>query len=195
MADQRHGLPSHIFTGDIESARGESRLQVDQGRTGFWLNHEYRISYPITIAGVAEVWIKFSASLDFILQFQDLTCYAEGLKLESYRASQGIEVGEFAIDIPFYRNNGLSTAPDHTVGVAVTTGATFTPTGGEVPTETIPVLAGSSTNRMATVGQGMQGERGLPAGDYYLKLTNLNGAGTALGVYSLIWEERPETIT
>lgn len=55
--------------------------------------------------------------------------------------------------------------------------------------EVIRVVAANSTAQRQSVSGGAQTERGLPAGNYYLRLHNF-GTSAATGVYALVWEER-----
>lgn len=76
--------------------------------------------------------------------------------------------------------------------IEIISDGTFTSTVGQTAAETLRAMsnasaAGPSSSR-SSVGSKAQGERGLPAGDYYLILSRLPGVSVnALGVLDLIY--------
>jgi hypothetical protein len=175
------GIMSDLLTSVFEGLR---RLRVDVGRTGFWEAREFRISFPLDI-GASPTVLKFVSPVDFILQHQEFSVDAESYKFEAFR--DGTEGGTFT-EVPIYGNNIQLSAPDYTRQAETYTGGTFTPSSPAV--ETVRMRSAGSTAQAATVGGAVTGERGLAAGTYYLVFTRL-GTQNALGVYTLIWEERP----
>jgi hypothetical protein len=171
--------------------KGTARLRVDVSQTGFWEGREFRISVPLSIPAATPVVLKFVAPINFILESQGLTCDEQGILFQAYRSTQGTEGGSFSTEVPIYSNNFQSTSPTYAHQATITTGGTFTPDGGQQSVETVRVKTAGSTAQAVTVGGSVRGERGLAAGAYYLKFSNLTGSGTAQGVYSLIFEERP----
>lgn len=178
----------NIFTGNSDKT---ARLRVDVGQTGFFEAREFRISHVLSIPAGAPVVLKFFSPVNFILQSQGLTCDEQGVLFQAYRASQGVEGGVFNANINIYSNNFQTSAPIYARQTTITTGGTFTPNGGEQSVETARLKTAGASAQQTTVGGAVRGERGLAAGTYYLKFSNLTGAGTAQGVYSLIFEERP----
>lgn len=90
----------------------------------------------------------------------------------------------------------MSEAPVFSNTVSANYGGLFTPTSGQTPVETVRMMAnaggaapsGGSPN---TVGGPTSGERGLPAGTYYLGFTKMaDSTVNAQGVWSLIYECR-----
>ena len=171
--------------------KGTARLRVDVSQTGFWEGREFRVSVPLSIPSATPTVIKFVAPIDFILQSQGLTCDEQGILFQAYRSTQGAEGGSFSTAIPIYSNNFQSTAPTYAHQATISTGGSFTPNVGQQSVETIRLKTSGSTAQAVTVGGSVRGERGLAAGTYYLKFSNLTGSGTSQGVYSLIFEERP----
>jgi hypothetical protein len=165
-----------------------ARLETDLGNTGFWEGHEFRLSYELDITQLTV--LKFTSSIDFIIQSQVLDVDQDGLKLSVYRASQGVDNGGFITPIDFYANNSMSDTPSYTSNATINTGGTFTVNDGELPVEVIRVRSASATAQKSTVEATAGDERGLPAGSYYLEFSVLSG-NNPLGVYSLKWEERP----
>jgi len=150
---------------------------------------EYRISLPLVITTSAVTILKFVAVRDFTLVNQALSCDTEGILFEAFRSTQGTEGGVFGTSIPIYSNNFRKDAPAMASTVTISTGGTFTPAGGQTSVETIRLRTAGSTAQASTVGNSVVGKRGLSAGTYYLKFTNLNGSGTANGVYTLVFQE------
>ncbi len=188
---EHRGLPLHLFTLDPSDTSTNARLRVDVAQTGFFDGREFRISYPLSIATTSEVVLKFVSPIDFILQNQNLSSDSEGIIFRAYRSTQGTEGGTFGTSVDVFANNFQAKAPNYARQVTLTTGGTFTPDGGQDAVETIRVRVNGATAMSSTVGAVAQGERGLAAGTYYLVFSNITGSGTALGVYDLIWEERP----
>ncbi len=182
-----------FITDDLLTSRrtGYGRIRVDVAQTGFWEGREFRLNYPLSIATTSQVVLRFTSPIDFVLQLQSLSASDVGILFRAYRASQGTEGGTWTPVQNLLPNNSISTTPDYTPQCEIDTGGTFTPGGGEMPTETIRLIVVNATGQRATVGGTSIKERGLPAGTYYLVFTNPTGSGTALGIYDLVYEERP----
>lgn len=165
-----------------------SRMDVDLGSTGFWEGHEFRLSYELDF--VASFVIKFSCSVDFILQTQKIDVDQDGLKFTAYRSTQGVAGGAFSTDIDFFANNFMSDTQDYTTKTTITTGGTFTPNVGQNPVEIIRAVTATASAKHSTIEATAGDERGLAAGSYYLVFDVLAGTNPA-GVYQLKWEERP----
>lgn len=192
MTAPHKGLSDKFFTGNPETDDGgATRVRVDTSRTGFWAGHEFRISYPLSIPAATPTVLKFVSPVNFIIQLQNVSSDTEGVIFEAYRDTQGTEGGTFGTAVNVYSNNFQSTTPEYSTQISISTGGTFTPDGGQVSVETIRLKVNNATAQQSTVAAESIGERGLAAGTYYLKFTNLSGSGTALGVYNLVWEERP----
>ncbi len=115
-----------------------------------------------------------------------MTIDAGGVKLTAILAP--VVGGTYATPVGVFGTNRLTDrpAPHYVSQVTINTGGTAT--GGTV-VETIRTKVGNGANATSNNGS-TNGERLLPAGDYYLKLESID-AGTSTGVYSLRWEERP----
>lgn len=172
------------------------RLRVDVGQTGFWAGHEFRISHEFTLTATP-IWFKVSSPVDFILQAQNIACDQGGVRMTAFRSTQGTPSGVFNGNIAIWKNNGVAGTPEYLNQLTINSGGLFVPNGGQTPTETIRVMSnpgapGITGGVQNTVSGSAHGERGLPAGDYYLKFERITGVTVdALGVYTLIWEERP----
>lgn len=182
------GIISDLMTSAFEGIR---RLKVDQEDTKYMLGLQFRISYPLTVTDGNPVILRVTSPIDFELLSQVLESHQSGYTLEAFRSTQGLETGIFQTNIPIYKNNFQSKTPEYTNQVMIETGGGFTPSLGQSAVETIEVLASTATAQKSTVFAGANGKRGLSSGVYYLRFTKLGGAGDALGVYSLIFNENP----
>lgn len=173
--------PKVLMTdGDGESAR----LRVDNGQTGFFAGREFRSFYEFSIPAGQSVVLKFSSPVDFVLFQQNITVDAGGVK---YTAEiSGTEGGTFT-PLPIIGKNRMVERPVPYYEPLVTIGQGGTFSGGTA-VDVARVVTAGATAQQITVGMTAD-ERGLPAGDYYIRLSAL-GNGTATGVYSLFWEER-----
>lgn len=168
-----------------------SRVRVDSGQTGFWEGREFRINQPLSVGSTDEFVIKFVSPINFILQLQSFVMRRDGIKFEAYQSTQGVEGGTFTTSEYLLPNNAMSDTPVYSPQITVFDGGTFTPNANEIPREAVDVLAANATAQRTSVGGSAVKERGLAAGTYYLKFTNLLGSGNAIGFYNLIYEERP----
>ena len=134
--------------------------------------------------------MKVSAPIDFILRVQSLDVSAGGVEFTAFRDTQVTEVGAFTDEVPIFANNNQSTALPYTREISILNGGSITINQGEVPVETIRVITSGATAQRTTVGGDIKGQRGLAAGDYYLRFTRVGG-GTAQAIYTLLFEERP----
>lgn len=179
--------PNDLLTSSKEGFR---RLRVDPAQTGFFEGREFRTFYEFAIPSGQSVTLKFSSPVDFILFQQRLTVDAGGIRLTAITGAT--EATAFATPLPVIGKNRMAARRQHPGGyyaaqATVSNGGTIT--GGAI-VESVRVVTSGATAQQATVGGQTSDERGLPAGSYYLKLENLSN-GTATGVYSLFWEERP----
>jgi len=181
-------LPIDLMTSE---RRAHRRLKVESDDPSYTLGTQFRISYPLTVTNGSPIVLRFTSLIDFELISQTLETHESGIVLEAYRNSQGVESGTFGDIVPTYRNNFQSTAINYAGQVVVETGGAFTPSIGQTAVETINVLSANANSQRTTVDVGTQGKRGLGAGVYYLMFSKLGGAGTSLGVYSLIFDENP----
>lgn len=179
--------PSDLLTSSAESFR---RVRVDQAQTGFFEGREFRTFYEFSIASGASVTLKFSCQVDFILFAQSLAVDAGSIRLSAITGAT--ESTPFNTARPVIGKNRMASRRQYHGGyyasqAAIASGGAIT--GGTV-VEVVRVVAAGATAQQSTVGGQTADERGLPSGSYYLRLENISN-GTATGVYSLFWEERP----
>lgn len=171
-----------MFTNNCGPGR---RLRVDVAQTGFFLGTEFRSFYEFSIPTGQSHVIKFTSPVNFILFQQNLTVDAGGIK---YTAEIGGTEGGTFTALPVVGKNRMSVRPQPYYAAQATIGYGGTATGTTV-VDLARIVTSGATAQQVTVG-GTSDERGLPAGTYYVRLTNLSNS-TATGVYSLFWEERP----
>lgn len=160
------------------------RLKVDAGQTGFFDRREFRISVELSVEVATPLVFKFSSPVNFILWEQSLSVDANMVKFEAVVG--GTPGGTFATPITIWGKNRMDIIPEYIGQVTVSTGGSVT--GGQVA-EVLRVKSSGATGQQTSIGEAVATERGLPAGDYYLRLTAIGG--TATGTFSLVWEERP----
>lgn len=166
---------------------------LDISDVGFWEGRQFRISFELSIPTGTTQYIRFIAAADFALLRQELSVDANGVKFTALRdATTG---GTWTAIAPRAKNI-MSTTSQYTAKTVIESGtlAGGANVSGGVVTETIRVVASGATAQAATVGATAGDQRGLPAGTYLLAFQCL-GNGTATGVYTLIFEERPSGVT
>lgn len=177
-------IPDFGHSDLLTSAKeGIRRLRVDTGQTGFFERREFRISEELNIPSGTSLVYKFSSPVNFILWEQVFECDANLLKFEAVVG--GTEGGTFT-PVTIWGKNRMTEQLEY-IGV-VTVGKGGTVTGGQVA-EVLRIQASGATAQRTSVGMSVGSERGLPAGDYYLKLSAIGGVVT--GTLALVWEERP----
>lgn len=172
------------YTGDRWS--GYERLKVDSAQTGFFEGREFRTFIEFSIAAGASLVCRFTAPTPFILFGQRLLVDDGKIRLAAKDAS-GVAGGSWTAR-PIIGKNRMPERrfPYYVAQCTADSGGTYT---GGVDLEVVRVATAGATGQAATVGGSIGEERGLPAGTYYLVLTNY-GSGTATGTYDLWWEER-----
>lgn len=179
----RDYLSSWFNSNLMTSEKATGRLRVDTGQTGFFERREFRISQELSIETATPLVIKFSSPINFILWEQVVSCDAHMIKFEAVVG--GAEGGTFT-PIPIWGKNRMTEQPEYAGQITVSSGGTVT--GGSVA-EVLRIKSANATAQQSSVGLTVSSERGLPAGDYYLRLSA--EGGTATGTFSLVWEERP----
>lgn len=166
------------------SSEETARIPVDNGQTGFFERREFRISIELNIQTGTALTIKFSAPVNFILLEQSIACDANMLKFEAVVG--GTPSGTFDTVIPVWGKNRMTERPTYTGQITASSGGSVS--GGQVA-EVIRIKSSNATAQQTTVNGDIGTERGLPAGDYYLRLSASGGDVT--GSFALAWEERP----
>lgn len=184
---ERHGLPIQVFTDDPGNQFGESRVQVDIAQTGFFTGHKFRAYFEFSIATATSAWLQFVSPIEFILFEQTLVLEDGSVRFAANIG--GTPAGSFNTTIPVFGKNRMLTRPQpyYQSQVTIATGGTHS---GGTEVDIMKVVTSSATAQRTSVGESIFQQRGLPAGTYHLKFQNF-GTGTATGIYSIFWEERP----
>jgi hypothetical protein len=174
--------PAKLMTdGDGDNAR----LRVDVAQTGFFAGREAFTFIRFDIPADTTQIIKVVAPINTIVQLFGASLILAGLDIELVQG--GTEGGTFGTPLPILKTNQMSTAPAYSPQVTMATGGTHT--GGTI-LNAIQLLAGTPANQ--AIEQVVTNELpfGFPAGTYYIRLVNTNGAN-AKGIFRARWEERP----
>ena len=162
------------------------RLRVDVGQTGFFAGREFRTVYEFSIATGASQVIKIVSSCDTIIQMFGADLQTAKLRVELLFG--GTEGGTFATALSIFKTNTMSSSSNYVKQVTMTTGGTHT--GGTL-VDLLLLKSGDGTSASKdTITSATESlPVGFPAGTYYVRLINTDGA-TATGVFRARWEER-----
>jgi hypothetical protein len=182
------GLPRKFFTDDDGAS---ARLRVDPGQTGFFAGRMFRTYLELLIptAGPA-VCARFTSPVDFILWSQALILSQGALRLEVFVGAV-VPSGVWTLG-PTIGVNRMDErpVPYYPPLVTVETGGQFT---GGTPVDLLMLRTAAQNGQSSNVGT-TQGERGLPPGTYYIRLSTLAGGlavnDAAQGTFAVEWEER-----
>jgi hypothetical protein len=181
-----HGIPTDMFTSDDPGVR---RLQVDVGQTGFFAGREFRVFHEYVVAGtplVFRVTVPDPPLKGIFLHDLRLTCHQGGVHLRTYRG--GTAGGTWTAKA-VWPNNGIPDIPGYVNSTAVEFGGTRS--GGIGPTDAVSVFCNETGKSSTTSAVLLSGERGLPAGVYFIELTAIAGVSVdSLGEVSAVFEER-----
>jgi len=184
----RFGIPKQCFTDDPDNLFGESRVQVDIAQTGFFTGHEFRSYYEFSIAAAASITIRFISPVEVILFNQHITISQSSIKVEAI--INGTPAGTYSTSLPIIGKNRMLSRPEPYYESQATMMTGGTVSGGTVMDIMLASVGTQGNQAQASQSDNINDERGLPAGTYYLRITN-TGSDTCTGVYSLWWEERP----
>jgi len=174
--------PTKLMT---DSDGDYARLRVDVGQTGFFAGREVRTFYDFSIPNGQTHVIKVVSPVDTILQMLKLELDLAELRLELRIG--GTEGGTFNTALPIIKTNTMSTASDYVPQVTMNRGGTHT--GGTL-VDLLTAYSGSNPNKAVTDSTTDNLPQGFPAGTFYIRLINTDGA-TAKGIFRARWEERP----
>lgn len=183
-------LPHDIYTSKNEKYR---RLSVDVAQTGFFEGREFRSFKELSIVSGATLVFRIVVPVNTILQNVRLSLDAGSVKLRT--VSGGTPTGTFGTTLPIIPKNtmtgGVHPAPPTPLYIAQNTimsGATDL-TGG-VDIDILRLVVANASGQASSVGAAVDDSRGVGPGTYYWVFNNF-GSGTATGVFSTFWEERP----
>ena len=182
--------PSDLLTSSRYKYR---RIRVDLAQTGFFEGREFLTFKELYIPRNQTVMMRINVPVNTILQSVGITLVAGSVKLRT--VSGGTPVGSFASNLPIIPKNTMTgtefPAPPMPLYVAQNTinyGATGL-TGG-VDIDVIRLVVANASGQASSVGSVQDDSRGVGPGTYYWVLQNF-GSGSATGVFSSFFEERP----
>lgn len=182
-----------------------ARIRVDNGSTDFFAGREFRTFRKFSgLAAGASIYFKVESPIDFEvlglgIQVDDGWC-----SLEAFADGPGdpvVPAGAFNVPLPIFGANRMLSRPKDSLGnyyapqIVINEGAPAVPgpagtfTGG-VLLDPLSARTSSSTAQASTQDAAVAGERGLPPGTVWLKITNI-GSGTATGKMQARWADRP----
>lgn len=161
-----------------------SRIRVDSGQTGFFAGREGRTFYQFSVATGATQVIKVVAPTNTIVQTFGIELDIAAMRMEL--VSGGTEGGTFNSALPIFKTNQMTTQSGYVPQVTMTTGGTHT--GGTI-VDMVSTIAGDKLQKSTPTNVSEDLPLGFPAGTYYIRLINTDGA-TATGIFRARWEER-----
>lgn len=160
------------------------RLRVDVEQTGFFEGRIFRSWYEASLPAGQTAHMRFVATKDFIIHKQSFVIAVGYCR---FSALTGSTPSGAWTNTPRIGVNRMSNRPLPLYEATCSLQIGGTSTGGtEVEVELLKSAGNSQQSQ--TVGGPFGSSRGLPAGEYYLRVQNL-GNDTATGIYSLEWEE------
>lgn len=182
--------PRDLLTADDPDYR---RFRVDVGQTGFFIGREFRTFREISIVAGATLVMRITVPVNTILQHVGLVLDAGSIKLRT--VAGGTPSGTFNDQLPIIPKNnmtgGVFPAPPLPLYAAqntVTSGGTGLTGGTDI--DVLRLVVAGASGQASTVGGNQDDARGVGPGTYYWVFNNF-GNGTATGVFSSFWEERP----
>lgn len=162
------------------------RFRVDVGQTGFFAGRDFRTYKEYSIAAASSVSIKTVFPVDVIVSGLGLQVDEGHVHLRIFTGST--ETDTFDTLIPVIGTNRMSERPEPFYEPLVTwfDGGTFT---GGTELDLISVKTSGITQQSTTQDAAVAGERGIPAGTYYIRINNLSN-DTATLIFRARWEER-----
>lgn len=183
-------LPKDVWTSAQEGYR---RLRVDVSQTGFTEGREFRTFKELSIGSGNTLVMRITVPVNTILQNVVLSLDAGSIRLRTVVG--GTPTGTFSESLPIIAKNtmtgGIPPAPILPLYVSqnsIASGATAL-TGG-VDIDIIRIVVANASGQAQSVGAAVDDSRGVGPGTYYWVFNNF-GSGTATGVFSSFWEERP----
>lgn len=200
-AEERHGLPPHLFTGDPSASDSQARLQVDDAETGFFEAREFRVTRKIRLAAGEEVVFKNVIGVDFIIQRFQFSISEGNYEVHVWggdNVTEGITFTETITPLPkngsseFREYDGARYQTDMQIWTsgAVTAGTAITVTDTDMFVDYLEMKSANATGQSSGGISPDSTFRYAPAGTFYTQVTNI-GQGSVRGVINNEWEERP----
>lgn len=184
---QTVAFPSQFYT---DGGFGpNARLRVDPGQTGFFAGRMFRTFHEFNIAAGGTLNILFQSPINFILWGQTVEIDQGAIKVENIT---GPTIGGVFTELPLIGRNRMTEAPQPLYTSQMQCGQGGTLTGGTVVDAIrLRTAQNQGTSRSSNIVNGQDSERGIPPGNYGVRLSALSGITEAsLGTIHFTWEER-----
>lgn len=181
------------------------RTKVELWRAAIDEAREFRMIRRFQFAS-GSIYYKFTSAVPFVLTLQRLAAHSNDVEYKVYRAADVTDNGGFTTPIPTFARNTVTTpgffrdfgSGKYVSQVTIMGGGTITL--NNTPTTEFDgpqddyvdynrVKISSLTFQQSTISGGSLNDRQLDAGDYYIEITELGGAGDCEGHFELAWEE------
>lgn len=178
-------LPHDVFTWDQEGYR---RLRVDSGQTSFFTKNQWRTFKELSIPAGGTYIIRVSVGVDTVLWNVGLTVDAGSVRFSTFSGgTPSVALNDTIPVIP--KNTMFNGGLAQPTALNTLAGGAATLTGG-TQIDVARVVTSGATAQQITVGSSPFSERGVGTGTYYWVFNNF-ATGTATGVFSAYWEQRP----
>lgn len=172
--------PSDLFT---SKKVGTRRIKYDAGKTSFFEGRQFLIFKEFDIPPDTSQTIKVVSSVDTIVEVLGASLVLGALRLELVQG--GTEGNDFTENLPIFRTNQTSIAPDNQPNITMQNGGTQT--GGDV-VDLLLLVAGSPATQANEITVTEQRPLGFSPGTFYIRLQS-TGEANAQGVFRARWEE------
>lgn len=149
----------------------------------FRVGRTFRSFKELNIAASGTYVIKIVLPAPVYFTGFDINIESGQLKIET--VSGGTAGGTFAETLPIIRTN-LAVPNSYVVQTALTAGGTIT---GGTTIDVVRLKTNNNLNQSTSVIIPDEGIRGIAAGTYYWRLTNLSAADTITGTLKAQWSE------
>lgn len=180
--------PSDLLT---DGGFGKNRrLRVDPGQTGFFSGHMFRTFHEFSIAAGGTLNILFQSPINFILWGQQVEIDQGAVKVENITSPT---ISGTWTALPNIGRNRMTEAPQplYVSQMVCQQGGTLT-AGTIVDAIRLRTAPNQGNSHSSNIVNGQDSERGVPAGNYGVRISALAGISEAsLGTIHFTWEERP----
>lgn len=180
--------PSDLMT---DGGFGKNRrVRVDPGQTGFFAGRMFRTFFEFNIAAGGSLNILFESPINFILWAQQVEIDQGGVKVENITAPT---ISGTFTPLPIIGRNRMTEAPQPLYVSQMVCRQGGTLAGGTVVDAIrLRTPPNQGNSHSSNIVNGQDSERGVPAGNYGVRISALAGISEAsLGTIHFTWEERP----
>jgi len=172
--------PSDLLT---SNKLGTRRIKYDTGKTSFFEAREFRIFKEFDIPAGNTETIKVVATKDTIVEVFSASLVLGALRVEL--VTGGTDGDDFTENLPIFRTNRTSVAPENESSITMQNGGTHT--GGTI-SDIILLVAGSPARQARETTVTEERPLGFAPGTFYIRLES-TGSSNAKGVFRARWEE------